>query len=129
MLGITLLPIALERSTKVELLTLVGGTPCALNTELGVAKEMRRIGHDDAILDLLREGKNAGDIGYEGVKRFVGDRRVLEVEEANVHQSMTKLIDEGRMGGGIGQEGIIQNGDGLKVDGHCARVGNPSRAR
>lgn len=117
MLGVTLFPLALKRSGEVKLLPLVRGTLGALDAQLGITKEVRGVGHGDGIFGLLREGKDAGDVGNEGVERLVGDRRILEIEEADVDQSMAKLVNEGRASRRVGQEGVVQDRDRLKGHG------------
>ncbi len=76
----------LERRRKVELLALVRGAPGALDTEAGVAEEVGRVGHPERVLALLRQRKEAVQVGDHLVEEGGGYRRVLEVEEANVDE-------------------------------------------
>ncbi len=76
----------LERRRKVELLALVRGAPGALDAEAVVAKEVGRVGHPESVLALLRQRKEAGQVGDHLVEEGRGYRRMLEVEEADVDE-------------------------------------------
>ena len=56
------------------------------------------------------------------VDQHVGHRWVLEVEEADVNEGISELLDESGVRGRGREEGIVQNRDARKVvrEGHCS---------
>ena len=72
---------------------------------------MGRIGHAQRVLALLREPKDPRQVRDHVVKEGIGDRRVLEVEEADVEEGVLKLLDEVGPSVRRGEQCIIQNWD------------------
>jgi hypothetical protein len=87
-------PLILERRRKIKLLALVRGTFGHLNAEAGIPEEVGRVGHAQRVLAFLREPKDAGQVRGHLVEEGIGDRWVLEVEEADVDEGVSELLDK-----------------------------------
>lgn len=101
MFGLAWLPFTFEWCSKIELLSLIRGTPGTFDSQLRVAEEMRRVGHRKSILLLLWEGEESRDVRKQRIKGLVGNWRVLEIQEADIYKSMTELIDKSRASSGV----------------------------
>lgn len=53
----------------------------------------------------------------DSLEQLIGDAHVLEIQEADFHQGMAKLLQELRLGSRVIGRSEIQDGDGRK--GHC----------
>ena len=82
-----------------------------LDAEAGIPEEVGRVGHAQRVLALLREPKDPGQVRDHLVKEGIGDRGVLEVEEADVEEGVLKLLD--KVGSSVcgGEQLIVQSWD------------------
>ena len=76
---------------------------------------MGRVGHAKRVLAFLRQREEAGQVRDYLVDEGGGDRRVLEVEEADVDKRVLQLLDEGGAGGGRGEEVVVERRDSREV--------------
>jgi len=76
------------------LLTLVRSAFGPLNAKAGIPKKVRRVGHAQRVFTFLWECKCAGKARDHLVEEGVGDRCVLEVEEADIEEGMLELLDK-----------------------------------
>lgn len=100
---------------KVELLPIIHLSLRQLRAELRVAQKVLRVSHLDLLLLILRQSEELGYVIDQGRYQGIGNGMVGEVEEADVDERVSQLVDELLACLGRGDKPVVEDGNAREV--------------